>query len=144
MWRPACSQSRRGLRARAKRPTDGHHERCDQLAIRNTDRHKPDVDIGLRTRIRSRGCASSSARGQVRFSSTSATPCPDPTHTAEDTVTGSALLQLGGKRQHIAGARRPERVADGDRAAVRIELLVGDLEAVELVGQLAQHAQRLG
>ena len=53
---------------------------------------------------------------------------------AEHAVARFALAQLGGERQDVAGAGRAERVADRDRAAVGVELLVGNLEAVELVG----------
>src|SRR4051794_5648073 len=64
----------------------------------------------------------------------------DPEHA----VAGLSVGQLRRQREDVAGAARAERVADGDRAAVGVELLVGDREAVELVGQLAQHTQRLG
>src|SRR5262245_24516550 len=56
----------------------------------------------------------------------------------EHAVAGASLPQLGGQGQHVAGSRRTEGMADRNRPAVGVETLVWDLEAVELVGQLAQ------
>src|SRR5207248_4941063 len=50
---------------------------------------------------------------------------------AQHAVAGFAQTQLGREREHVAGAGRPERMADGDRPAVRVQALVGNLEAVE-------------
>src|SRR5258705_2630311 len=58
-------------------------------------------------------------------------------------IAGVALTQLGRQRQHIPGPAGPERMADGDGAAVVGELLVRNRETAELILQLAEHAQRL-
>src|SRR5438128_11621952 len=70
-------------------------------------------------------------------------PLPGAHAHAEDPVADLAQPQLGGEREHVAGAGRPERVADGDRAAVRVQPVVGHLEPVELAWQLAQYGERL-
>jgi hypothetical protein len=62
---------------------------------------------------------------------------------AEHTAAGVAVAQLGRECEHVAGARGPKGVAGRDGAAVGVQALVGDLEAIELVGQLAQHPERL-
>ena len=48
-------------------------------------------------------------------------------------VAGVAFAQFDGQREDVARPGRAERVADGDRAAVGGELVVGNLESVELV-----------
>jgi hypothetical protein len=57
-------------------------------------------------------------------------------------ASGRAAAELGRERQHVAGARGSERMSDRDGAAVRVQLLVGDLEPFELVRQLAQDRER--
>src|SRR3954467_15599943 len=69
---------------------------------------------------------------------------PRPHAHAEHAVAGLAQAQLGGEREHVAGAGRAERGGDRDRPAVWVQAVVGDLEAAELVRQLAQDAKRLG
>src|SRR5215207_4242966 len=60
---------------------------------------------------------------------------------AEHAVAGPALPQLGRQREQVTGAGGAERVTDGDGASVRVEALIQDLEAVELVRELAQNRQ---
>src|SRR5207302_9209969 len=65
-----------------------------------------------------------------------------------DAHTGSAVAQiaqrkLGREGKHVTGAGRSEWVTDRDGPAVRIEVIVGDLEPAKLVRQLAQHSERL-
>src|ERR1700693_2606716 len=44
----------------------------------------------------------------------------------ENAVARLAQAQLRGEREHVAGARGPERMADRDRAPVQVQALVGD------------------
>src|SRR5271155_2746128 len=53
------------------------------------------------------------------------------------------LPQFGCQRQDVAGAGGAEGVSDGHRATVGVELVIGNVEAAELVGQFAKHAERL-
>ena len=71
-------------------------------------------------------------------------PCPEPMHTPVTPVSRVAFTQFGGQGQHVARARAAEWVPGGHRSPVRVELVVGDCEPVQLVDQLTQHAQRLG
>src|ERR1700733_9084880 len=63
---------------------------------------------------------------------------------AEHAVTGLTQMKLDGQRQDVPGTRGPEGMTDGHRTSIRIETFVGHLETVELDGQLAQDAERLG
>src|ERR1700722_2426372 len=53
-------------------------------------------------------------------------------------------MEFGGQREDVPGARSPERVTDGHSAAIRIQTVVWDLEAIELKRQFAKYSERLG
>ena len=50
---------------------------------------------------------------------------------------------VGRQREHVPRARRTERVTDRDGAAIGIQPVIRDLEAVQLVRELTQDAERL-
>jgi hypothetical protein len=71
-------------------------------------------------------------------SRTSSDALARPDADAEDAVAGFVEAQLGGEREHLAGAGGPEQMADRDRSAVGVQALVGDLEGVQLARKLTQ------
>src|SRR6202020_2604889 len=56
-------------------------------------------------------------------------------------VTDVPLPQFGCQRQDVAGAGGAEGVSNGHRATVGVELVIGNGEAAELVGQFTKHAE---
>src|SRR5262245_41557943 len=51
-------------------------------------------------------------------------------------IAGVPFPQFGRQCQHVSSTGRAERMADGNRAAIRGQLVVGNPEAAELIWQL--------
>src|SRR5436305_2048649 len=60
----------------------------------------------------------------------------------KDAVPRLLQPELGGEREDVARSGGAERVPDRHRAAVRVQPLVRNLEAAELIRQLAQDRDR--
>ena len=127
-----------GLQPRADRPADAARAAGDE---RHPGHAVPPLSFSLRMarrRMRSRRPLASSVATSARASRrTCATPMPPPTQRVARPLLRARALHLVQQGGQDARAGRADRVADGDGAAVDVDL--GRIEA-----QLAHHAERLG